>query len=86
VERSARVVFCVTRFYLLHMRAWSGRKATTKKTAEVQRTPYKFLASFAPLPELFVSRKGAKPAKQQWELLVFGGGYAALGSSRTSWG
>jgi hypothetical protein len=45
------------------------------------------LASFAPKftrrggRELFVSRKGAKPAKQQWELLVFGCGYAALGSS-----
>jgi hypothetical protein len=35
------------------------------------------------LRELFVSRKGAKPAKQQWGLLVFGCGYAALGSSRT---
>ena len=27
------------------------------------------LASFATLRELFVSRQGAKPAKQQWQLL-----------------
>jgi hypothetical protein len=38
------------------------------------------LASFD-LREEFVSRKGAKPAKQQWEILVFGCGYAALGFS-----
>jgi hypothetical protein len=37
------------------------------------------LASFAPLRELFVSRKGAKPAKQQSELLVFGCGYGRAG-------
>ena len=36
------------------------------------------LASFAPLRELYVSRKGAKPAKRQECLLVFGCAYAAL--------
>ena len=43
------------------------------------------LASFAPLPELFVSRKGAKLAKRQWELFVLVCGFAALLKSHLTW-
>jgi hypothetical protein len=54
-----------------------GRKAATKKNHEGREgIDAQVLASFAPLRELFVSREGAKPAKQQRELLVF---YARAG-------
>jgi hypothetical protein len=78
-----------TRAYLKHKltTAQRGRKVATKQTTEAARRigteviDAQVLASFAPSRELFVSRPprrvnfAAKPAKQQWELLVFGFGY-----------
>jgi hypothetical protein len=50
---------------------WPGAAIRQPKNPSgMEGTDAQVLASFAALRELSVSRKGAKPAKQQWELFA----------------